>query len=73
MKFERLRNLREDMDLTQEYIGKLLNVSQRSYSNYESGNRAIPIEILIKLSEFYNTSIDYLVGKTDIKTPYPKH
>ncbi len=67
MVYKRLRNLREDHDLTQEYIAKQLNVSQRTYSRYENGERAIPIEVFIKLAEFYGTSIDYLVGRTNIK------
>ena len=73
MKYERIRALREDNDLTQEYIGKILNVSQRTYSRYENDERAIPIEILSKLADFYETSIDYLVGRTDCKKPYSKN
>ena len=73
MKYERIRALREDNDLTQEYIGKILNVSQRTYSRYENDERAIPIEILSKLADFYETSIDYLVGRTDCKEPYSKN
>ena len=72
MKYERIRNLREDQDLTQAYIGKVLNVTQKSYSRYENGDRAIPIELLSKLADFYDTSVDYLINRTNIKTPYPK-
>ena len=72
MKYERIRNLREDQDLTQAYIGKVLNVTQKSYSRYENGDRAIPIELLSKLADFYVTSVDYLINRTNIKTPYPK-
>lgn len=72
MKYERIRNLREDQDLTQAYIGKFLNVTQKSYSRYENGDRAIPIELLSKLADFYDTSVDYLINRTNIKTPYPK-
>ena len=72
MKYERLRNLREDHDLTQEQIGKLLNVSQRAYSSYESGNRAIPIEYLSILADFYETSVDYLINRTNDMKPYSK-
>ena len=72
MKYERIRNLREDQDLTQAYIGKVLNVTQKSYSRYENGDRAIPIELLSKLADFYDTSVDYLINRTHIKTPYPK-
>lgn len=73
MRYERIRALREDNDYTQEYIGKILNVSQRTYSRYENDERAIPIEILSKLADFYKTSIDYLVGRTNQKEPYPKN
>lgn len=72
MKYERIRNLREDKDLTQAYIGKILNVTQKSYSRYENGDRAIPIELLSKLADFYDTSVDYLINRTDINKPYPK-
>ena len=72
MKYERIRNLREDQDLTQAYIGKVLNVTQKSYSRYENGDRAIPIELLSKLADFYDTSVDYLINRTNIKKPYPK-
>ena len=72
MKYERIRNLREDQDLTQAYIGKVLNVTQKSYSRYENGDRAIPIELLSKLADFYDTSVDYLINRTNIKTHYPK-
>ena len=71
MKYVRIRNLREDKDLTQTYMGKLLNISQRAYSSYENGERAIPVEILSKLADFYGTSVDYLIGRTDVAKPYP--
>lgn len=71
MRYERIRDLREDQDLTQEYMGRVLNVSQRTYSRYENDERAIPIEILGKLADFYGTSVDYLIGRTDCKKPYP--
>ena len=71
MRYERLRNLREDRDLTQAYIGNILSVSQRAYSSYESGDRAITIELLSLLADFYGTSVDYLIGRTDVKKPYP--
>ena len=73
MKYERIRALREDNDLTQEALWNFLNVSQRTYSRYENDERAIPIEILSKLADFYKTSIDYLVGRTNQKEPYPKN
>lgn len=69
---ERLKNLREDSDLTQTAIAKLLNVSQRAYSHYEKGDREIPINCLIELAKIYETSIDYLVGLTDVMRPYPR-
>ena len=71
MKYERIRNLREDHDLTQTQIANYLHISQRTYSRYENDERAIPIETLIKLATFYSTSIDYLTNCTDIKKPYP--
>ena len=61
MKYERIRDLREDNELTQEYMGKILNVSQRTYSRYENDERAIPIEILSKLADYYGTSVDYII------------
>ena len=63
----RLRDLREDNDLKQIQIAKLLNIKQNTYSQYESGKREIPISSLWKLADFYETSIDYLVGRTDKK------
>lgn len=71
MKYERIRDLREDNELTQEYMGRILNVSQRTYSRYENDERAIPIEILSKLADFYGTSVDYIIERTDQKKPYP--
>ena len=59
MKYERIRNLREDRDLTQTEIAEILNCSQRIYSNYERGDVDIPTEILIALAHYHNTSIDY--------------
>ena len=68
----RLKDLREDADLTQSELAKHLNVRQNTYSQYENGQRQIPIEQLITLARYYNTSTDYLLGLTDIKTPYPR-
>jgi transcriptional regulator with XRE-family HTH domain len=70
--FQRIRNLREDNDLTQKQLAKLLNVSQATYSRYEQGELDIPIQSLIKLAQYYSTSIDYLVNLTNIKVPYSK-
>ena len=67
MVFVRLKNLREDHDLYQSDIAKYLNISQRTYSYYETGGRDIPIQRLIKLAYYYNTSIDYLVNRTNSK------
>lgn len=71
MKYERIRHLREDHDLTQAYIAEYLHVSQRAYSRYENGERSIPIELLSKLADFHETSVDYLIGRTNQKKPYP--
>lgn len=67
MKFQRIQDLRVDSDLSQRQISEILHVSQRSYSHYETGTRGIPIEMLIRLADYYNTSIDYLVGRTNKK------
>jgi len=69
----RLRDLREDNDLTQKEIADLLCIRQNTYSQYETGHRQVPIDVLIALSAFYKTSTDYLLGLTDQKKPYPKH
>lgn len=65
--YNRIRNLREDADLTQKQIAQMLNCSQVAYSYYELGKRDIPTEVLIKLADYYNTSTDYLLGRTDVK------
>ena len=65
MKFQRIQDLRIDSDLSQKKIGEILHISQRSYSHYETGSRNIPIEMLIRLADYYDTTIDYLVGRTD--------
>ena len=63
--FKRLRDMREDRDITQAQMAEMLKVHQTTYSDYEIGNLNVPIEIFIKLAEFYNTSIDYLAGVPD--------
>ena len=63
--YKRIRDLREDSDLKQSDIAKMLNCSQQAYSNYELGVRDIPTDILIQLSRIYNTSVDYILGITD--------
>ena len=71
MMYPRIRSLREDKDMTQTQVAKYLNCSQRIYSNYERGEVDIPTAILIKLADLHNTSIDYLLGRTNRKKPYP--
>ena len=66
-KYQRIKDLREDMDLTQTQISEQLNISQRAYSHFETGTRGIPTEILIKLADIFEVSLDYLVGRTDKK------
>ena len=70
--FERIRGLREDRDLKQEDLAKLLNCTQACYSHYESGKRDIPTDVLQKLADFYGVSVDYLMGRTNERKPYPK-
>ncbi len=65
MTYKRIRDLREDKDITQKEMAKVLNCSQQVYSNYELGQRDIPTDILIKLSEFHRVSVDYILGLTD--------
>lgn len=62
--YQRIRDLREDNDLKQRQLAEFLNCSQQVYSNYELGQRDIPTDVLIKLANFYNVSIDYLLGQT---------
>ena len=69
--FQRIRDLREDADLTQTEISKFLNISQRAYSHYENGTRDIPTSILISIADFYNVSIDYLLGRSNHKKFLP--
>ena len=72
LKYPRIRNLRIDNNLTQERIAAILNVKQNTYSQYEIGDLNYPIEALVTLSQFYHTSVDYLLGLTDEKKPYPR-
>ncbi len=67
MLYKRIRELREDKDLSQQKMGEILSCSQRVYSNYERGELDIPTEILIKLAEFHNVTVDYLLNRTDEK------
>ncbi len=68
--YKRVRDMREDHDLTQKQISEILSIHQTTYSDYEIGNLNIPVEVLIKLARLYETSIDYLVGFTDDPKPY---
>ena len=68
----KLRDLREDHDLKQAALAALLNVHQTTYSDYELGNLNVPICVLHQLADYYETSIDYLLGRTTEKLPYPK-
>lgn len=72
MLYSRIRELREDKDLTQMYMAHLLHINQRTYSRYETGEHAIPLELLCAVADFHNVSVDYLLNRTDIKTPYPR-
>ncbi len=69
---ERIREIREDNLLTQQKVADLLNIGQRTYADYESGKTRIPIDNIMKLAKFYNVSMDYITGASDIKTEYPK-
>lgn len=72
MNIQRLKDLREDKDLMQKQIANIIQTTQQQYSKYEIGARLIPIDKLNILADFYNTSIDYILGRTNIKEPYPK-
>lgn len=67
MKFQRIQDLRTDADMSQKQLSEILHISQRSYSHYETGSRNIPVEMLIRLANYYDISVDYLVGHTDKK------
>ena len=68
----RIKDLREDNDLTQKQLAEYLHIKQNTYSQYENGHRQIPLDILINLARFYDTSIDYILGETNQKKRYPK-
>lgn len=72
MAYQRICDLREDRDLRQRELAAYLNCTQACYSYYESGTLDIPTEVLCKLADFYHTSTDYLLGRTDDPAPYPK-
>ena len=69
--YKRIRDLREDRDLNQTQIAKILGMSQTCYSKYETGENDLPTAVLIKLARFYGTSIDYILGETDETKRYP--
>lgn len=72
MNVNRLKDLREDKDLSQEKVAKIINTTQQQYSKYELGIRLIPIDKLCILADYYNTSLDYILGRTNINKIYPK-
>lgn len=63
--YQRIKDLREDADLKQKEIAAILGIDQRVYSNYETGKREIPTHLLIKLADYYNTTTDYILGRTN--------
>jgi len=70
--YKRIRDLREDSDLSQTKVAEILGMSQTGYSKYETGENDIPTAVLIKLARFYETSVDYLLGETEIRERYPE-
>lgn len=70
MYYPRLKDLREDRDLMQKEVAAILGIDQRVYSNYETGKREIPTRFLVMLADYYKTSTDYILGRTNISTPY---
>ncbi|MZL69425.1 MULTISPECIES: helix-turn-helix domain-containing protein [Eubacteriales] len=71
MSYPRLKDLREDAELTQKEIAAVLGIDQRVYSNYETGKREIPTRFVIRLASYYHTSTDYILGRTNEPNPYP--
>ena len=65
MMYERIKELRVDKDLSQKELAEILNVTRSAYSNYENGIRDVPVEILARLADFYKTSVDYIIGRTN--------
>jgi len=72
MYFQRLRDLREDKDLRQADVAQFLGISQTVYSRYERGFQTLPVQHLLRLADFYHTSTDYILGRTNQLEPYPK-
>ena len=69
--YKRIRDLREDHDIKQKELAEYLHIRQNTYSQYENGQRQIPIDALIALAKFYHTSTDYILGLTEVRKPYP--
>ncbi|CDF20060.1 putative uncharacterized protein [Clostridium sp. CAG:609] len=72
MNIDRLREIRKDRDIKQEDVAKALGIKRQQYSEYEIGKRLIPLHYISDLADFYNVSVDYLIGRTDTKEPYKK-
>ena len=70
--YQRIRNIREDRNLTQQKIADVLHIGQRTYSDYESGRTRIPVDSLLILAKYYNVSMDYISGASNILTPFPQ-
>ena len=68
----RLKDIREDMDITQKELAAYLHIRQNTYSQYENGQRQIPIPLLVRLAAYFHTSTDYILGLTDVREPYPR-
>ncbi|MCL2463214.1 MAG: helix-turn-helix domain-containing protein [Defluviitaleaceae bacterium] len=69
--YQRIKDLREDKDMSQKEMGKILGMSQTGYSKYETGENDVPTSILIKLADFHHTNVDYILGRTNQREPYP--
>lgn len=72
MKYENIRNLRIDKGYTQKQVAEYLNIKQNTYSQYEIGVLNYPVDVVVKLADFYGVSTDYLLGRTGIREPYPQ-
>lgn len=69
----RLKDIREDRDITQTQLAEILHIKQNTYSQYENGQRGLPVDVLVKLADYFNTSTDYILGITDESQPYPRN
>lgn len=72
MRYPRIKDLREDTDMNQTQFAKIIGMSQTGYSKYETGENDVPTCILIEMADYYGTSVDYILGITDVKKPYPR-